>query len=181
MAMKKFFSAAAMGAALIAITPLAHAFDGTITFDGEVVADTCTVSTGTSGDFSVSLPKVPATSLAAAGQWAGRTPFQINLVGCSGANTLASAYFEPSGSVNPVTGRLLNDTGAGQATGVEIGLLNDTYGSIFVGGGVLTNNGSAVDVSSGSGDLQYFAQYEATAPATVGLVNSRVQYTLIYQ
>ncbi|MES3619397.1 fimbrial protein [Enterobacter hormaechei] len=66
----------------------AQATDGTITFNGRVTDQTCTISTPGGKDFTVTLPTVSASTLAAQSATAGRTPFAINLSDCSkeGAN-----------------------------------------------------------------------------------------------
>ena len=50
------------------------AYDGTINFTGKVVAQTCSVSSG-SKNLTVTLPTVSEASLAAATNTAGLTPF----------------------------------------------------------------------------------------------------------
>ncbi|EBW6663863.1 type 1 fimbrial protein, partial [Salmonella enterica subsp. enterica serovar Reading] len=42
-------------------------------------------------------------------------------------------------------------------------------------------NDIPVDISSGSGSLNYFAQYYATGTATAGSVTTQVDYTMVYE
>ncbi|MDL5429861.1 fimbrial protein [Klebsiella michiganensis] len=75
----------------------AQATDGTITFNGRVTDQTCTISTPGGKDFTVTLPTVSASTLAAQSATAGRTPFAINLSDCSKGNV--ATYFEPGAAL----------------------------------------------------------------------------------
>ena len=84
----KFNRTGMIGAAvaLAAAMPMAsHATDGTISFEGTIVSQTCTINGNGTGskNFTVSLPNVSASTLFAAGETAGRTPFNIQLTDCS--------------------------------------------------------------------------------------------------
>ncbi len=70
-ALATFVSAVFVGSAM--------AYDGTITFTGKVVAQTCNVTTGNDGNFTVTLPTVSNKALASPGETTGLTPFSINL------------------------------------------------------------------------------------------------------
>lgn len=101
------------------------AYDGTINFTGKVVAQTCSVSSG-SKNLTVTLPTVSEASLAAATNTAGLTPFTIELTGCgtsaaSGAQNV-KAYFEPNATTDYDTGNL--NIAASSANNVQIQLLN---------------------------------------------------------
>ncbi|PRE84487.1 fimbrial protein, partial [Burkholderia gladioli] len=65
----------------LCFSPFVFAADGTITFMGNVTAQTCTINGNGSGskNFTVTLPTVSASSLATAGATAGATPFNIAL------------------------------------------------------------------------------------------------------
>ncbi len=71
----------------------AQAADGTITINGLVTDNTCTIDTGDK-NLTVNLPTVSSQSLKNVGDIAGRTPFQINLTNCASAGKVAT-YFEP--------------------------------------------------------------------------------------
>lgn len=165
---------------LLAITA-AHATDGTITINGEVTDKTCDIVTPAGKDFTVTLPTVSKQTLAAAGEVAGRTPFTINLANCSEGNV--ATYFEPGATVDFNTGRLVNQT-AGGADNVQIQLLGSNNQFIplrTVGTNGAQDNSQWVEVSdTGSADLNYYAEYYATGASTPGLVNTSVQYTIIY-
>jgi major type 1 subunit fimbrin (pilin) len=167
------------GALLVA--PSAHAADGQIDFTGSVTGLTCEIN-GSAGfnNLSVALPAVSASALSAAGSTAGRTPFAISLENCTPGTGNVAVQFESGPTVNASTGQLIAD--AGGADSVEIRLLNGDYSKINVGKAFASQNSLSVPINSGKADLNYYAEYVSEAGnATVGAVNSRVQYTLIYQ
>jgi major type 1 subunit fimbrin (pilin) len=169
------------GAALAASS--AFASDGTITFTGAVSDNTCTITGGgsASGDFSVSLPKVAASTLASAGQLAGMTPFSIRLTNCKN-NGKVSTFFEMSSSVDPNTGDLKNQSGSeGSAKNVQVRLANANDGSrINIAQGAQQGS-SQVDITDSTATLHYIAQYVATAPAEAGNVSTTVTYSMNYE
>jgi major type 1 subunit fimbrin (pilin) len=169
-------AAVAMAAAL----PMAsHAADGTITFTGNVTAQTCTINGGAK-DFSVNLPTVSASSLATAGETAGRTPFSIQLTNCTSGSGNVHTFFESGATTDLQTGNLIVD--AGGASNVQIGLLNGADASpIKAGFADASQNSASVAISNGAATLPYFAQYVATGAATAGAANSNVMYTIAYQ
>ncbi|EQV60871.1 major type 1 subunit fimbrin (pilin), partial [Escherichia coli KOEGE 58 (171a)] len=88
----------------------AMAYDGTITFTGKVVAQTCTVNTSDK-DLAVTLPTVATSSLKDNAATSGLTPFAIRLTGCAtGMNSAQNvkAYFEPSSNIDLATHNLKN-------------------------------------------------------------------------
>lgn len=163
----------------------AMAADGTITINGVITDTTCTISVdGGANDATVTLPTVSASSLAAAGATAGATPFNISLSACTGATlATASTYFEPGAYVDSQSGRLNIDTGvADPATNVQVQLLNSARTPIVAGASVANGqNDVPVDISGGSGTLNYFAQYYATGASTAGAVTTQVDYTMVYE
>lgn len=172
---------AALIAAASAMPALAHAADGTITFTGQVTAQTCTINGGAGKDFTVALPPVSASSLSIDGATTGRTPFQIVLTACTSATGNVSAYFEAGTTIDTATGRLKN--AAGTATKVQIGLLNsDATTAIVLGAAQAAQNSQSVVIASNTATLNYFAQYVASGGAAgVGTVSTSVMYTMSYQ
>lgn len=160
----------------------AQAADGTITINGLVTDKTCDIVTPAGKDFTVTLPTVSKQTLAAAGNVAGRTPFQIKLANCSEGKV--ATYFEPGATVDFNTGRLLNQDATG-AKNVNVQLLGSNNNFIPVlaaGANGAQANSQWVDVADGAGaDLNYYAEYYATGASTAGKVNTSVQYTIIYQ
>ncbi len=167
--------------------PCAHASDGTINFKGQITDTTCTITTGNAGSFTVTLPNVSKTNLAAAGSKAGTTGFSIALSNCNPASGNVHAFFEAGANVDPATGRLVNtdNAGNGGAANVQIGLLNPSNNSdISIGAsdGTAQNSLAQPIKSDGTALLPYAAQYVATGgAAAAGSVSSSVTYILSYQ
>ncbi|CAB3754427.1 fimbrial protein [Burkholderia sp. MSh2] len=164
------------------VSSIASAADGTITFNGSVTAQTCTINGNGSGsnNFSVTLLPVSTSALATAGQYAGRQGFSIALTACTPASGNVHTYFEPGPTVDSATGNLIVATGG--ATNVEIGLLNSDYSRIQLGAPDASQNSKSAAISAaGAATLNYYAQYVATGAATAGAATSSVMYSLIYQ
>lgn len=163
----------------------AFAADGTITINGQITDTTCTISVdGGNTDATVTLPTVSVSSLATTGATAGATPFNISLSNCTGLSLqTASTYFEPGAYVDSQTGRLNIDTTAPDAAGnVQVQLLNAERNAIVAGASVDNGqNDIPVDITSGSGVLNYYAQYYATDASTAGSVTTQVDYTMVYE
>lgn len=167
------------------INSSAFAVDGTITINGQITDTTCTISVdGGSADATVTLPTVSASTLAANGAVAGMTPFNIALTGCTGVSlNTAQTYFEPGAFTDSNTGRLnIDATVPDSASNVQVQLLNADRQPLVVGASVANGqNDIPVDISSGSGTLNYFAQYYATGASLPGSVTTQVDYTMIYE
>jgi len=168
--------------AVAALAPIASfASDGTINFTGAVTSQTCTINGGTP-NFTVTLPKVSASSLSTAGAKAGQTAFTIALTGCSPASGNARAFFEAGTNVDLISGRLNIATGGGNATNVQIGLATTTGTDIKIGASSGAQNTTYVPISAaGTANLSYLAQYVATGAATAGATTSSVTYTIEFQ
>jgi major type 1 subunit fimbrin (pilin) len=177
----RLISAAILTSAALS-SQFAFAADGTITINGQVTAQTCTINGNGSGsnNFTVTLPTVSTSALATAGQKAGATPFNIALTACTPASGNVHTYFEPGPTVDTSTGNLIVTTGGAQ--NVEIGLANGDFSAIALGAADASQNSQAVAISTGgTATLPYYAQYIATGAATAGAANSSVMYTLVYQ
>ncbi|PRK14398.1 Major fimbrial subunit precursor [Haemophilus influenzae] len=195
--MKKLTLAAGLLFSLGGISSAFGAADGTITFNGRVVDQTCTVSTGTNGNFNVTLPTVNKTLLTN-GAIAGRTKFDIQLKGCKQATTQGTsnvrAYFLPNTEyVDPTTHNLKN-TANTPATNVQIQLTHaDTSKVIAVGENVDTQENKPYNswfnfendtaaTGTAKATLTYYAQYVAVGgDAGEGAVQSKVEYNIIYK
>lgn len=168
-----------------AITTSAFAVDGTITINGQITDTTCKISVDNGGnDATVKLPPVSTSTLSTSSNVAGATPFKISLSECSGTSLkTASTYFEPGAYVDSTTGRLNIDAAAQDAaTNVQVQLLNANRSPIVVGASVTNGqNDIPVDISAGSGVLNYYAQYYAIGQSTAGSVTTQVDYTMVYE
>ncbi|ELY4748372.1 type 1 fimbrial protein [Cronobacter sakazakii] len=175
--------AAAMG---FAVTAQA-ASTGTITFEGELTATSCDVNVdGQGSDATITLPTMGINQLDAAGKTAGCTNFVMDLTNCAGTLKTVAAYFEAGASVDPVTGRLKNATGADNATKVSLQLRDGSstsYDVIKAGDASQSTKTTFVtyDATEGTATLPYAVEYYAEDATTAGKVNSSVVYSLMYK
>ncbi len=95
-----------------------------------------------------------------------------------------ATYFEPGATIDFATGRLLNQATATPATNVQLQLLgsNNQFLPVLAtgAGGAQANSQWVTVAADGSANLNYFAEYYATAASTAGEVSSSVKYTIIY-
>ncbi|AUU39854.1 TPA: uroepithelial cell adherence major pilin UcaA [Proteus mirabilis] len=159
------------------------AYDGTITFTGKVVAQTCSVNTNDK-NLAVTLPTVSTTTLNENAATAGLTPFTIHLTGCAigmdGAQSVKT-YFEPSSDIDVTTHNLKN-TAQTKADNVQVQLLNsDAATTIQLGTDSATQDVHPVQIDNANVNLPYFAQYYATGQSTAGDVKATVHYTIAYE
>jgi major type 1 subunit fimbrin (pilin) len=182
--MKLSHLTASVAAALVLGFTASSAFaaDGTLTFNGQVVASTCSINAGGSGgaNTTVTLPTVQASALTTAGQVAGSSqPINIVLSGATCTNgDVYAINFEPSAAtVDYTTGALLN-TATGGATNVQVQLMDNQFNAL----NAATNAGSQneqVTIAGNTGTLTYYAQYLATGAATAGAVDASVEYSIV--
>lgn len=157
------------------------ASDNVITFQGEVADQTCEVTVnGEKASPVVLLPTVPASDLAASGDVAGKTSFEIGLSGCT-PSTTGTVKISTVFVGNQVTsdGNLGN---TGTAGNVDIQILesNGTTAVNFTGGYTGASD-LTLATNETSATSTYYAQYYATAAATAGTVQSSLQYAVSYQ
>ncbi len=171
---------ASFGIAALA-SQTARAVDGTITFTGKVVANTCVFKVNGGGSSNtVVLPVVFTTALAAAGNVAGNTAFTIAASGCDPNLASVQAYFTSAANVDTGTGNLIN---TGSAANVQVQLLNGTTSTVMpLNGANATAQNSPVGTLVGNAaTMNYSARYIAVGgAATAGLVNTSVAYTINY-
>jgi len=148
---------------------------GTVTFNGELIADTCEVDTA-SEDRQVTLPTLSVQKLATAGQVDGSTTFDINVINCDPSITNVGVHYEAIGTnFNPATGSLLNTAPVNSAGNVEVALFEIDGTSISVG-----QSGATIPVAAGGATVKGIGAYRATAATTPGLVTAQVVYNLHY-
>ena len=184
-----FIPGAAAGlAAALALAPQAAnagTSNGTITFNGKVLSSTCSLSNGTSGNLTVTLPDVQSSALTS-GTTAGLTNFSMNLTGCptTPSGVTVASYFGGT-DIDSTNGYLKNAATTGAAGNVEIQLLpGGSSTPLNLTKSTATAQGSSyVTISStGTATLNYAAQYYANgAAATPGTVSASVTYTFVYQ
>lgn len=178
-------------ASLLALTALAPAIsqaatndlaavaNGHITVNGRIVANTCSITSGSAGKHTVTLPTVATSSLASQGKVAGRTPVTIALTGCTPATGKVALFFEQGAGTDMSSGYLKNTATSG--SNVEVQLLNADQSAIALNAPKATQNSQEVDLTGGAANLTYFAQYiAARAPATAGDVTANTDFTITY-
>ncbi len=156
---------------------------GTITFNGELTANTCDVIVDNQAkDATIVLPTISTSQLTAAAQVAGRTGFNMALSNCAGTLKTAAAFFEAGATVDPVTGRLKNTATTGGATNVSLQLLDGANSSVIAAGNSnQTTKNTYVNVATGTASLPYAVQYYADGATTAGTVKSSVVYSIMYK
>lgn len=188
--MKKTLFSAALAAAFGLVAMQASASDGKITFNGEVVDTTCTVSgggnaTGTGNNITVNLPKVGVSALSAAGSTAGDTTFSL-IIGANGQTACtngktASMWVDisQSSAIDGSTKAMKNDTTTGSTA--QVRLLNGAnFSAIDLLAG--TNQPTAV-IANNTATLPFVAQYlngGAASSVTPGLVNTHLVFSMQY-
>ena len=163
--------------ALLALPLASNAADGQVEITGTITANTCNITTGNAGLHTVTLPTVMTRTLSEAGKTAGRTPFTVQLAECSPISGNVALYFEPGANTDMATGRLSN---TGTATGVQVGLLNDSMQQIQLNQPFSGQNSQTVSIASGSATLNYFAEYYATVAAQAGSVSTSTFFSIVY-
>ncbi|MFB2681256.1 fimbrial protein [Shewanella mangrovisoli] len=147
----------------------------TVQFNGEITDSTCSAVAGDSG--VVTLPTM-STSDFSGQTTTGRTAFAIQLTGCTGTLQNVGAQF----IVDPINVDMATDLirNTGTATGVNVRLRNKDSNINYVGLSQLPIQ--YVDVSSGSGTLNYFAEYfSSSGTVKPGTVRGQLEYVLSYQ
>ncbi|MDQ8024217.1 MAG: fimbrial protein [Moraxellaceae bacterium] len=164
----------------------ALASDGTITFNGEVTAQTCSINGAVADgarNITVTMPKASQSSLAVLNSTAGETAFAIALTGCTPASGTVRTRFEPGSTVDQASGELIT-SGAGSTTSLRIQLLNSDRSVIVVGAPDASQNSIAQTIPAGGAvTLNYLARYKrasATPALGSGVVSSSVTYSLVY-
>ncbi|KRG73145.1 hypothetical protein ABB28_12270 [Stenotrophomonas chelatiphaga] len=179
--------AIALSAALaIGASFSASAQSGTITFDGEITATTCTItwpgSGGTATDPIVTLPTVPTSALASAGATAGKQAVALVIGGSDAQCTTGHAAIElnPNRDANQTNGYLDNTVaaGAGGATNVQIALRDANDAPINIS---TPWRSAEIDLST-TKQIDFAAEYRSTtAAAGAGTVAASVGYTIDYK
>ncbi|SCC14023.1 fimbrial protein [Kosakonia oryziphila] len=166
----------ALAMATVSTSALA-ATQGTVTFNGELIAETCEIAAD-SLDRQVQLPTISIQTLNAAGTSAGSKGFELNVEKCPEGITNVAAHFEAIGNdSDPGTGNLRNQyAGTGTAaTNVQVRLYNSDQKPLKVG-----ETGAAFPVTGGKATMRYYGGYYAIGATTAGLVYAQADYTLAY-
>jgi len=160
-----------------ALSQPAAAFDGKITFTGEIADLVCSVSPA-SQDQTVPLGKVALSQLnGAAGKVATPAYFTIDLLDCGATAKGAKVKFD--GTTDAVKNEFLR-VGIGElspATGVAIELGDSSANTVPVG-----SYSGEYKLAPGPNPLKFQARYVSTGDkVTVGAANAVAQFTIQYQ
>lgn len=164
----------------------AYAYDGRVTFEGEILSDgTCKIETD-SQNRTVTLPTVGKANLRIAGQTAAPVPFSITLKECKEVDAGKSALlFNGATAGQPY---LPNATGNGKATNVDIQIVKaDGTGTPIKVDGSQANSEKAPDTGKDQNGtviqprFDYFARYYATGAATAGDVEATATFQVQYK
>lgn len=162
----------------------AYAYDGKVTFQGEILSDgTCKIETD-SQNRTVTLPTVGKANLSSAGQTAAPVPFSIRLKDCNADDAIKANLLFKGGTVGNY---LSNKTGDGKATNVGIQIVKaDGTGTPIKVDGSEANREKAPDTGKEKNGtviqprFDYFARYYATDAATAGDVEATATFEVQY-
>lgn len=175
--MKKTILAIALFSASTTIAMAAS--NNTITFQGEVTAQTCSVTVnGLEANPVVLLPTVSSSDLAASGQTKGKTTFTLGVSGCTTGTSDIDIKTVFVGSQVTAAGNLQN---TGTAENVELQLLqNETTTTGINLNSNVAQEGIVLLAGETSAEHNFAVQYYATGEATPGTVLASVQYAVSY-
>lgn len=162
----------------------------TVTFQGEVTAQTCNISINNTTNAIVMMPTIPASALytasttgTAPGNTAGLTPFTISVSDCTSDSSALTMYPEFLGSNVDATNHALGNMASDDAaSGVSIALYSDATGTSQIPLDGITP-GAALTLPAGATTVSttYSAKYIATSSTvSPGKVTGVAQYTLSY-
>ncbi|PRL63122.1 fimbrial protein [Haemophilus influenzae] len=164
----------------------AYAYDGKVTFEGEILSDgTCKIETD-SQNRTVTLPTVGKANLRLAGQTAAPVPFSITLKECNKVDAGNSALlFNGATAGQPY---LPNTASSGKANNVGIQIIKaDGTGTPIKVDGSQANSEKAADTGKEQNGtviqprFDYFAHYYATGAATAGEVEATATFQVQYK
>lgn len=164
----------------------AYAYDGKVTFQGEILSDgTCKIETD-SKNRTVTLPTVGKANLSSAGQTAAPVPFSITLKECNAVDAEKSALLFSGATAGQ--SYLPNTASNGKATNVGIQIVKaDGAGTPIKVDGSQANSEKAPDTGKEQNGtviqprFDYFAHYYATGAATAGDVEATATFQVQYK
>jgi len=171
-----------LAATVLASAPALSMAASTITFNGKVLDQTCTITVEGDANPQVNLPDVSVSQLTAAGMTAGLKTFDVTVSGCTLPTTDLSINTVFWGDAIE-NGALKNQVDSG-AQNVALQLLSDNTGSensIIKLNGSTSVPGLIVPAGKDTGTKTFAVRYLATGAATAGPVQSVVNYDFTYQ
>ena len=154
------------------------ASSGTITINGEVKDQTCTIVPADE-DQIVTLATVATADLAALGDELAKQSFTINLTDCAAGDVFAFFSADTASLIDPATNTLVNQ---GTATNVNVALYEENGSRIELGNAAYVYvDKKTVVADNNPATLMYSAGYYATGQAIAGSVTAVANYTISYQ
>lgn len=191
--MSRYFNSGKMVAATAAMAFIGVASAGTISFQGEVTAQTCSANIDGGVNNTVLLDSIPVSDLGGPGSTSATiTPFRVNVTGCTApgaGNTQSYNVYFLSNYVDGTTGNLINTVATG-GSNVQLQLIENNPTDDTAPGtqaldmdpGVLENAGSiTISDAEESAFTTFGVRYYAPATPTVGIVESSMTYVVRYQ
>jgi len=177
------FARTLLATALASVPVLSMAANGTITFTGKVIEQTCQVQVDGKDSTTVDLPTVSTGQLKVLGDTAGLKAFKVSVSGCTVDNTKDVAINTVFWGA-PVTSNnnLKNTHPTNPAANVEVELLKDSSGVEKIKMDSVTSV-AGLNLVSGAQDAthEFAARYFATGQAGAGDVMAVVNYDITYQ
>lgn len=137
----------------------------------------------TSSSFTINLPPVSTTALAASGQRAGDTKFYLKLSGanCTDGKTANVIFEKAQSDIDSTTGNLVNllPEKDGGSENVQVALLNKNKDPLDLNKSNASHQ--PVKIAGNTARFDYWAQYYATGQASAGKVRSLVTYSISYK
>ncbi|HZJ94614.1 MAG TPA: fimbrial protein [Thiopseudomonas sp.] len=155
------------------------ATQGTVTINGEVVAETCAIVAG-DVDKTVTLATVPESAFTAADQIVAPQTFTIGLENCNAGVDVYAAFSAPIADVDSTTYTLINK---GTAGNVNVVLTEQDDTKILLNDETYTlTTAQTVTTVADANTLTYRAAYYSTdAAVTAGTVTATANYVIAYQ
>lgn len=189
MKLKKLFIAST--AAMLLVSPLAQAADGSITFNGTITASTCVVAgaaqTGQSHSTAatIKLPSLPASAFEGGNVIAGTTNFDILLTNCSATGGMQNVHAQFSTPDVVDNGVIVAGTNGGGTAAGNVGVILQTENGtpIDVNGGPVGDPGTVLPSTIGDVTMKYQVSYSVVntgSPVTAGVVYNTINYEIIY-
>ncbi len=166
--MKKFFVAGVLSTLSVG----AYAHDAQVNIAGEVITESCKINNSDKLPVSIDVPlsAINTSALPSVGSWAQNTRFTVSLTDCPSAVTVKWEQFS---NVDSSTGALTNTLAGG--SNAQIRVVDSAFSPINM------NQDAGINVTTGSADLVYYAQYYAkTVPVTPGKVSTYGYLSLYY-
>ncbi len=157
------------------------ASSGTITINGEVKVQTCTIVPADE-DQIVTLATVATADLAALDDEAAKQSFTIKLQNCAAGDVFAFFSADTAALIDPATNTLVNQATASPAANVNVALYEENGQRIELGNAAYVYaDTKTVSVVNDPATLMYSAGYYATGAAVSGTVKAVANYTISYQ